>query len=442
MTDKMKKVFHGVGGRIAEKWKQFRAGGSVEGGLGRFTGGILAGTLALAWFPMPWLLPRVMFFLYRIGCGIATGDAPEVPVREAAVGALYWDDLVPDELVALLLVVLAAGTFLLLREVIRRRPTARWFGLVYQIAALAAVGGIAANECLDSGVVGMAPRDVLIGAGLLGLALLSGILAACQGGIRRWFAGEGDGDGDGCAGNAMAGERVFAPFRRWTYIVLGAAAVLSLYLGGSFVGVCRHVGVTTRDSRMSMGQVLVVQNHGERPALCAMEIKGVHCERFLLAEGESKEFGILETDRVLEGGTTGRLSVEGYRRGLRFSMENKSAAISGKSVHSVAKTPTEAYVFAAGIPLAFGQKPSRIGGAVLEVKNTSDKETVRGTLSVNGGEETVEVTLAPGEMKTFGRLELFRALRKGDRVEVSLVGFQDTAQYEIAEEKLASPVEP
>lgn len=92
--------------------------------------------------------------------------------------------------------------------------------------------------------------------------------------------------------------------------------------------------------------------------------------------------------------------------------------------------------------LVFDQKPSRIGGAVLEVQNTSGKETVRGTLSVNGGEATAEVTLAPGEMKTFGRLELFRALRKGDRVEVSLLGFQDTAQYEIAEEKLELPVEP
>lgn len=79
---------------------------------------------------------------------------------------------------------------------------------------------------------------------------------------------------------------------------------------------------------------------------------------------------------------------------------------------------------------------------VLEVKNTSGKETVRGTLTVNGGAATAEVALAPGEMKTFGRMELFQALRKGDRVAVSLVGFQDTAQYEIAEEKLEVPVEP
>ena len=168
----------------------------------------------------------------------------------------------------------------------------------------------------------------------------------------------------------------------------------------------------------------------------------MHCECFPLGAGESKEFGLLETDRVLEGGTTGRLSVEGYRWGLRFSMENKSAAISGKSVHSVGKAPTEAHAFAAGIPLAFGQKPSRIGGAVLEVKNTSGKETVRGTLSVDGGDATAEVTLAPGETKTFGRLELFRALRKGDGVDVSLVGFQEAAQYEIAEEKLELPVDP
>ena len=251
---------------------------------------------------------------------------------------------------------------------------------------------------------------------------------------------------------------------------------MSLCLGWRFVGVCRHVGVTTRDLQMDMGQVLVVQNHGERPALCAVEIDGVHCERFLLEEGEVKEFeildtdrvqesgrfvmagyrlglryslgnkskeiGILETDRVLEGGTTGRLSVEGYRRGLRFSIGNKSAAISGKSVHSVGKVPTEAYAFTTGIPLSFGQKPSRIGGVVLEVKNTSGKETVRGTLSVNGGESTADVTLAPGETKTFGRLELFRALRKGDRVEMSLVGFRDTAQYEIEEEKRELSVEP
>lgn len=437
----------------------------------------------MAWFPMPWLLPRAMFFLYRIGCGIATGDAPEVPMREAATGMLYWDDLVPDELAALLLAGLAAGTFLLLREVRRRRSAARWFGLVYQIAALAAVGGIIANECLESGVVGMAARDVLIGAGLLGLSLLSGILSACQGGVSRWFTGEEgedrDRDGDGRAGDALAGERAFATFRSWIYVVLGAAAVLSLYLGGRFVGVCRHVGITTRDLQMDMGQVLVVQNHGEHLVLCAVEIDGVHCERFLLAEGEVKEFGLLDTDRVqgggttgrlvmagyrlglrlspenkskeigiletnraLEGGTTGRLSVEGYRRGMRFSLANKSAAISGKSVHSVGKAPTEAYAFATGCPLAFGQKPSRIGGVVLEVKNTSGKETVRGTLTVNGGVATAEVALAPGEMKTFGRMELFQALRKGDRVAVSLVGFQDTAQYEIAEEKLEVPVEP
>ena len=41
----------------------------------------------------------------------------------------------------------------------------------------------------------------------------------------------------------------------------------------------------------------------------------------------------------------------------------------------------------------------------------------------------------------FGRLELFRALRKSDRVEVLLVGFQEAAQYEIAEEKREVPVE-
>lgn len=44
------------------------------------------------------------------------------------------------------------------------------------------------------------------------------------------------------------------------------------------------------------------------------------------------------------------------------------------------------------------------------------------------GAATAEVTQAPWQMKPFGRLELFRALRKGSRVEVLLVGFPETAE--------------
>lgn len=65
--------------------------------------------MALGWFSMPWLLPHALFFLFRIWDGVVMGDAQEVPVREAARGILYRDDFVPDELAALLLVVLRWG---------------------------------------------------------------------------------------------------------------------------------------------------------------------------------------------------------------------------------------------------------------------------------------------------------------------------------------------
>lgn len=137
-------------------------------------------------------------------------------------------------------------------------------------------------------------------------------------------------------------------------------------------------------------------------------------------------------------GTTGRLSVRGHRRGIRFAIkENKSVLLSGKLFHTLGKAATKGYEFPGEMPVAVGQKPSKLGGAVLEIRNIGGKETVQGTLSVNGGQATAKLKLGPGEAKTFGRLELLRALRQGDRAVVTLEGYEGEAVFEVGDEKRA-----
>lgn len=202
------------------------------------------------------------------------------------------------------------------------------------------------------------------------------------------------------------------------------------------MGVYRKVGISSRDSLTGKGQVLVVENRAETPALCAIEIGDGYCRRFVLGAGGHESFGILETGQFLSAGTTGRLSVRGHRRGIQFAIqENKSMLVSGKLFHTLGKVATKGYEFSGEMPVAFGQKPSKLGGAVVEIRNLDGKETVQGTLSLNGGQATAKLELGPGETKTFGRLELLRALRKGDWVAVTLEGYEGEAVFEVGAEK-------
>lgn len=424
----LKRIFRGkpVGNRADE---------AMAGAVRQFLWGIVAATVALAWFAAPTrLLARwanqLAMGVYQIEYAVGSGDETEAAdglgglLGQMEIGAV-GDDLIPEGPAKLALAVLVLGTVLLIGETAGRRKGGRMAGLVHQIAGTVALAGNLANVWTWTSAWWKTGLCALVVC--LGLELGLGIHEAFRPELRRWF-GRGEDAID-----------PLAPFRSWGHVLLWGAAALALFLGIRVLGVSRDIGICTRDSLTGNGQVLVVQNRAEGEVLCAIEIGDDYCERFTLG-GEPKEFGIRETGRPVKAGTTGRLSIQGHRRAIRFRVtEDKSLLYSGKWYHSVGKSGAAGYSFPDEAPIAFGQKPSRVGGAggaVLTVKNTSRKETVRGTLTVNGGTASAELKLAPGEEKSFGMLELHTVLREGDKAEVSLVGYLGASVHEVGNVRL------
>ena len=383
-----------------------------------FGGGAMTAAVLLAWFAFP--LDVVMRF--------CNGTFAFFEGKEADSGrCILADDLIPvlPGVVISSAVLLAAVVILF--GIYCRRPRARIGGVLLMIAALPAGIGDFLNLALLPGAWMWLMAALAVGS--LMFAVVKGVRAGVSSDGRRWFAGATE---DGSPDSPVKAGIVFPVVDRLSITFALLAAGLALFCGLKGLGVDRAVVVHTRESLTGGGLVLAVDSLSEEPRVCRLELDGLFCGRFGLKPKGCAEFGLLEVGRSLQDGDSGTLSVKGRPGAVRFTVRTRST---GGYYSSVDRHAVLSRGFANRPSISFGQKPSVIGGYVVEVKNTDGLETISGTFELDRAEKSASAPfrLAPGEAKTFGRVELFTAIRAGEKVCVKADGYAEPCAYVVKE---------
>lgn len=386
----------------------------------RFCRSLWGATALIVWFASPlgawrWVLDSV--------CAVCSTQTLRV------TGDVFFDDLIPTGPGLLIVVGLVVSMIGVLWGVASHRRTARLGGLILLFAAVPAAAGVSVNvvcSCRGSWLTYAALLCVIGGA----FESVRGLVTGFSSALKQWFVAE---DGDD---KSPVKESILYPvLDRVSVGVAMLSAISALLVGFRGVGVSRDVVVRLRGSMTGVGMVLQVYNLGEEPRLCQLKLdRGCGC-RFVLEGRTTEEFGILELGCSLMDGDQGTLSVKGCPRAVEFSVQ-EHYLLKGEGVfHEVARRGAWADGFSDSPPIAFGQKPSLIGGCVVEIKNTSSFETVSGSFELQKEKRTAmdSFTLRPGQTKTFGRVELLAAIRPGDKVRVTAVNYDKPAEYVVKE---------
>lgn len=388
----------------------------------RFCRSLWGATALIVWFVSPlgawrWILDSV--------CAVCSTQTLHV----TGDGDVFFDDLIPTGPGLLIVAGLVVAMVGVLWGVASHRRTARLGGLILLSAAVPAAAGVSVNvvcSCRGSWLTYAA----LLGVSGAAFESVLGLVSGFSNALKQWFVA---GDGDG---RSPVKESVLYPvLDRISVGVAMLSAGAALLVGFRGVGVSRDVVVRLRGSMTGVGMVLQIYNLSEESRLCQLKMdRGCGC-RFSLEGRTSKEFGILEIGCSLMDGDQGTLSVKGYPRAVEFSVQEHYLLKGEGYFHEVARRGVWSEGLSDSPPLSFGQKPSLIGGCVVELKNTSSFETVSGNFTLQKEKQTAtdSFTLQPGQSKTFGRVELFAAIRPGDRVRVTAVNYGSPVEYVVKE---------